>query len=146
MQNHHPQFCYWDKVLELELIALMFVRAVRTSDFKMYTTSLIQIIPYIFCFDHINYMRWLPVHIKDMKEMSVRKPLVYDEFMKGHFTAKKTLHSFSAIAEDQSHKQNNAKVKGNGGAVGLTENEQALRRWMVAGPEVCRVIEEFQGL
>ena len=26
-------------------------------------------------------------------------------------------------------------VKGNGGAIGITENEVALSRWMVAGPE-----------
>ena len=81
-----------------------------------------------------------------MKELSIKQPHVYAEFSKGHFTAKKTLHNFSAMAEDQSHEQNNAKVKGNGGAVGLTENEQALRRWMVSGPEVCRVIEEFQAV
>ena len=31
-----------------------------------------------------------------------------------------------------------------GGAVGLTDNPSALRRWMVAGPEVARVIGEFE--
>ena len=66
---------------------------------------------------------------------------MFKEFLKVHFTAKKSLNSFSAIAEDQSHEQNNAEVKGNGGAVGLTEIDQALRCWMVSGPEVCRVIE-----
>ena len=58
--KHHPQFYYWDKVLELELIALMFVKSIRTSNFNMYTASFIKIIPYIFSLDHINYMRWLP--------------------------------------------------------------------------------------
>ena len=37
-----------------------------------------------------------------------------------------------------------SKEKGDGGAVGLTDNPSALRHWMVAGPEVARVIEEFQ--
>ena len=35
---------------------------------------------------------------------------------------------FSAIAIDQAHEQNHAIVKGDGGAVGLTENPSALRR------------------
>ena len=35
-------------------------------------------------------------------------------------------------------------MKGEGGAVGLTENPAALRRWMVAGPELSRMIEEFE--
>lgn len=38
----------------------------------------------------------------------------------------------------------NAQVKGEGGAVGLTENPAALRRWMIAGPEVVRIIQEFE--
>ena len=34
---------------------------------------------------------------------------------------------------DRAHEQNNAAVKGDGGAVGLTENPAALHRWMVSG-------------
>lgn len=56
----------------------------------------------------------------------------------------KTKRVFSAIPIDQAHEQNNACVKGDGGAVGLTEDPSALRRWMVAGPEVARVISEFE--
>ncbi len=35
-------------------------------------------------------------------------------------------------------------MKGDGGAVGLTENPSALRRWMVAGPEIARLVTEFE--
>ena len=45
---------------------------------------------------------------------------------------------------DHAHEQNNALVKGEGGAVGLTENPSALRRWTVSGPEVARIINEFE--
>ena len=41
---------------------------------------------------------------------------------------KKSRHAFSAIAIDQDREQNNACVKGDGGAVGLTENPAALHR------------------
>lgn len=54
----------------------------------------------------------------------------------------KTAHRFSAIAIDQGHEQNNGAAKDEGGAVGLTENPAALRRWMVSGPEMARVIGE----
>ena len=36
------------------------------------------------------------------------------------------------------------KSKESGGAIGLTENPQMLERWMVAGPELCRKVEEFE--
>ena len=41
---------------------------------------------------------------------------------------------------DESHEQNNACVKEQGGAIGLTETPTALLRWMVAGPEMARVV------
>ena len=45
---------------------------------------------------------------------------------------------------DQSHEQLNKSIKGEGGAVGLTEDPVALRRWMIAGPELSRVVSEFE--
>ena len=51
---------------------------------------------------------------------------------------------FSAMAIDQAHKHNNCAVKSDGGAIGLTQSPDALRRWMVAGPEVVRMISEFE--
>ena len=63
--------------------------------------------------------------------------------MNGNFTVNKTGRTFSNISIDQAHEQNNACVK-DGGAVGLTQNPAALRRWMVSGPEMAHLIEEFQ--
>ena len=71
-------------------------------------------------------------------------PTVFSEFLKGNFVVKKTIRRFSAIAIDHAHEQNNASVKDDGGAVGLTENPAALRRWMVSGPEMARLIGEFE--
>jgi len=51
---------------------------------------------------------------------------------------------FSAISLGQAHEQINALVKGDGGAVGLTENPGALRRWIVARSEIARQVDEFE--
>ena len=42
------------------------------------------------------------------------------------------------------HEQENAKVKGVGGVIGLTENPAALSRWMICGPEIARLLDEFE--
>ena len=47
------------------------------------------------------------------------------------------------MAIDQAHEQNNAYVKGDGGAVGLMDDTAALRRWSIAGPELSRLIQQF---
>ena len=42
-------------------------------------------------------------------------------------------------------RKNNALIKGSGGAVGLTVNPAARRRWTVARPEIARITAEFYG-
>jgi len=48
------------------------------------------------------------------------------------------------MAHDQIQEQLNAILKGDGGIIGITENESALRRWMTAGPETARIIRELE--
>ena len=54
----------------------------------------------------------------------------------GYFVISKTQNQFSSIAIDQAHEQNNAVLKGAGGAVGLLfkDMDAILRRWETAGP------------
>lgn len=77
-----------------------------------------------------------------MAEIPQQHPEIYSDFKAGHFTVEKAKRAFSAISLEQAHEQNNA--RGDGGAVALTDNPSALRRWMVVGPEVARVIVEFE--
>ena len=90
--------------------------------------------------DHTNYARWLPVHVRDMASLGERHPCVLQEFLNGRFTVRKTKNPFSAMAIDQAHEQNNAHVKGEGGAIGLTQNPELLQQWVVAGTEVARLV------
>ena len=45
---------------------------------------------------------------------------------------------------DHAHEKNNKCVKGDGGATGLTENLSELLRWRIAGPQIARIIAEFE--
>lgn len=67
-----------------------------------------------------------------------------DAVFRKFWVLQKTLHKFSSMPIDQAHEQNNELVKGAGGAVGLTENPVAFKRWMVAGPEQARLLTEFE--
>ena len=39
----------------------------------------------------------------------------------------------------------NAKIKEFGGRIGLAENESSLQRWLICGPEITRILDEFEG-
>ena len=98
----------------------------------------------MFALDHAYNSRWLSVHIRDMMALKHRHSDILAEFMTGHFLVRKTTNKFSAKAIDQCHVQNNALVKVSGGAIGLTWSPGALRRLMVAGPEIARITTGFE--
>ena len=145
MSSEQPQFDFWCQVLEFQSLILEIVRATRQGNFTNYVQSLICLMPWMFALDRINYARWLSVHIRDMTMLPTAHPDVYQKFCSGAFVVHKSSHAFSAIALDHAHEQENASIKGDGGAVGITESPAALRRWMIGGPELSRMINEYEG-
>ena len=82
-----------------------------------------------------------------MSLLSETHPAILAEFFAGKFVVHKTSNKFSAIVIDQCHEQNNATVKDStDGAIGLMINPAAMRCWMVAGPEITRMVDEFEVL
>lgn len=75
-----------------------------------------------------------------MQQLQSKCPEVHQKFVEGSFVVHKTKKPFSSVALDQAHEQ----VKGEGRAVGLTENTSALNRWMIAGSELATMVHEFQ--
>ena len=99
---------------------------------------------WMFALNLYDYARWLTVHIQDLLDLQSNCPTVYEQFAAGHFVTQKSHRKFSLLAHDQVHEQLNALVKGDGGAIGITENESSLRRWMVGGAEEARLLSEFK--
>lgn len=145
-RQESPQFQYWSLILNMELTILSLVRSFREGDFNLYCESLTALLPYFFANNNINYARWLPVHLRDMLSLEQRHPQIAAEFQQGNFVVCKSQRAFSALAIDQAHEQANATIKGDGGAIGVTEDASALRRWMVAGPEVSRLVAQYEDM
>ena len=79
-----------------------------------------------------------------MLTLASTHPQLAQEFKAGNFVVHKTSWHFSALALYQAHKQANANIKADGGAIWLTEDPSALIRWMVAGPEVSRLVSLYE--
>lgn len=140
MIKDSPTFQFWDIILRTEIHVLLFIRAHRENNFDLYIESLEGLMFMFFALDHYNYSRWVSVHIRDMKSLP---DTVKDELAE-HWVVSKSSKRFSRIPLDQVHEQENCKVKGKGGIIGLTENSAALQRWLVSGPEQRRLLEEFE--
>lgn len=136
-----PLFKYWNLTLQIELILLEFVKSIRSGDFNLYVQSLRSITPWMFALNHHNYARWLPIHIRTMINLPVD---IKSHFLAGRFSVQKTNRKFSRIGLDHNHEQLNSTIKGVGGAIGLTGSDASLKRWVVTGPEISRLLEEFE--
>jgi len=120
--------------LRYETLILIFVRAHREKNVPLHVNVLEELALLLFALDHVNYARWLPVHIRDMK--SFPRPIKEEFQIKGNWVISKTANTFSGILFDH--------VKGSGGCIGLTENPVAFRRWMLSEPELSRLRKQFE--
>ena len=141
MVEKKTTFQFWNSVLRMEIIGLIFIRAHCEANFLLYVESLRSLVPWFFALDHHNYARWVPVHICDMDSLP---PSILDEFQACGHWVQKTHNHFLAKPIDQAHEHNNALVKGSGGAVGLTKNPSSFRKWILAGPEQAQLLTEFE--
>ena len=133
-------------VINLQIEILVFVRSIREGNFHLYVQSLRNLLKCFFALDHTNYARWLTIHVFDLIPLPITHPDVYQQMLKGFFSFAKTKRPFSRMALDQVHEQNNKIIKGVGGATSLlnTQDESALIRWETCGPEVARIVSEFE--
>ncbi len=69
MLKKSPTFMFWDLILRYETLILIFVRAHREKNFPLYVHVLEELTSLFFALDHVNYSRWIPVHIRDMKHL-----------------------------------------------------------------------------
>ena len=145
MEEKSSTFQLWLVVLKMELVLLTFLHSIRTGNFQLYLHSLEKMIPWFFALDHFHYARSLSVHVSDMKMLEITNPDVYQAFNEfGCFVVSRTKKPFSSMELDQRHEQHNKDVKGYGGVLGLTKDEEKVQHWMVCGPEVAHVVVEFE--
>ena len=89
---------------------LMFLRSIRSSNFKLYISSIGKVLPWIFAFDHV---RWFSIHHHDMEMLKETNPEIYQEFNNnGNVTVKRIQNRFSQMRLDQRNQQLNKDVKG----------------------------------
>ena len=120
--------------MRYETLILIFVRAHREKNVPLHVNVLEELALLLFALDHVNYARWLPVHIRDMK--SFPRPIKEEFQIKGNWVISKTTNTFSGILFDH--------VKGSRGCIGLTENPVAVRRWILSEPELSRLRKQFE--
>ena len=79
-----------------------------------------------------------------MSTLGETHPQLAHAFQRAAFVVHKSSRDLSAIAIDQAHEQANVVIKADGGAIDVTEDHSALRRWVIAGPEVSQLVAQYE--
>ena len=72
-----PTFLYWTEYISMVNILLKFVRAEREGCCELHLHALELMIPYLFCYDRVNYARWASIYYEEMKLPPRTAPEVY---------------------------------------------------------------------
>jgi hypothetical protein len=138
-EHQSPQFQFWHMVLSMELVIMLLIRAFREANFTLYCEALSALIPYFCANKDMNYARWIPIHLKYMLTLEQKHPLLASEFQKGTFV----VHKSSRVGHRPSSRTSQCHYQRRRGAIGVTEDPTALRRWMVAGPVVSHLVAQY---
>ena len=77
---------------------LFNITMIRSSNFKLYISSIGKFLPRIFTFDHVHYARWLFIHHYDMGMLKETNPEICQEFDDNeNFTMKRNQNRSSKI-------------------------------------------------
>ena len=123
---------------------LMYVRATREHTFQLHLESTEALLKYFFAHDHLSYARLLPIYLSCMQSTEKNHPDIWKEFLEGNFWVTKNEIPFTSIAPDHALEQENRRLKVRGGIIGITQNENALKRFFLIAPELERTCTMFE--
>ena len=78
-----PTTCYCRTVQDYLLIICCFVRGQRACDWPLTLNACTDLCLWFFTFRHKNYVRWMPVFLKDMPCLPEIHPSVHETFVEG---------------------------------------------------------------
>ena len=120
----------WSSYVRYVGIVQDFIRAERTNDWNLHITSTNAMLNLFAATGHNNYAKSCRLYLQSIAELETNQPEVYDEFLKGNHTVRRTLKSWAGIWTDLSIEQILMKsLKGRSGVVGKGITENVLHVW-----------------
>ena len=125
MSLDHPAWSSYSNTLNL-------ITSCRTGNWEGYLLLLENIIKYFFAHDLLNYARLMPVHLAQMNALETEDPETWNALKSGGCVVAKSEIPFTDMFTDQALEQE-IKLKGQGGMVGLNRDEGALDHLVTLG-------------
>lgn len=112
----------------------------------MHLNALMEVVPYFTLAGRVNYARYTPVYVFEMKQLATREPNIFQHLMNGGYVVRRSGNrNFNSVPTDQTLEQSiKREAKGQGGIVGFTLRKGALLRWMLTRHVTGEYSEAFK--
>lgn len=104
------------------------IRSDRTGDFDLHLSSIVQMLPYLFTFNHPLYVRGIVLYLQDMLNLPETVKL---DLKNGMASVKRKSGTFNGVGGDLALEQTQNRSSAiSGGWVGISTNEISLLKWL----------------
>ena len=126
-------FAFWESFLEAGNTLLRLLRADREANFQLHLDAVLEAIPFFHLAGRVNYARYTPVYVSEMKSLETAQPDMFQHLMNGGFVVRRKQETtFNCVPTDQALEQTiNREAKSDGGIIGFTLRKGALLRWLL---------------
>ena len=101
------------------------------TNFRLYVSSLKQLMKWYYACDHYHYAWLVTVHLYDLVNLPFTSPYQHKCFSDGYYAFPKSSKKFLLMGIDQADKQNNTIIKGMGGAtLVLNKDDESGLAWL----------------
>lgn len=140
-----PVSCVMLQYMQMVMNMMLFIRSVRTGNWKLHLATLATFSKYFFAHDKLNYAQMIPLYLAEMQSLEDTDNNIYQEFLDGNWVVNKNSKvSFCAIGADHALEHINRSMKVAGGLIGITLQPSARAKFFLISPELARIAEEAQ--
>ena len=102
-------------------------------------------LPWMHVYDQQNNSRHLTYCLCTQQKLEVTHPNIYQKFLSGNFSVRRTAGRFNKVASEQLIEQTiNKDQKGAGGIICFSTSERTVQRWIVSSHIISPIINDFQ--
>ena len=123
---------FWLSYMDIIWLILSLIRATKENNFELHLTTLYELCPLFFTYNHHNYSHYIPAYLVTMLNLSDTHPGAEELLKSNGFSVSRSTVPLSRNPVDITIEQTiNRRAKSNGGLIGFSRNCAAYYRWCV---------------
>ena len=137
----------WLNYIKYICIVQEFIRAERTNDWNLHILATKSMLNLFAATGHNNYAKTCRLYLQSLSELERNHPEIFNEFIQGNHTVRRTLKNWAGIWTDLSIEQILMKsLKGRSGVIGKGITENVMHIWTKTMHRCAEVTEAMNSM